>query len=238
MMGLDEIKKANDDPKAHAMSELSDGQERRNNSTPNAYWSDVPSEDHGKIPGFDVVSDNDWPGKPQPLQFNPPGPPQDGETVSEVLRGWTAFGKSETRVMPENIAEMQAPSTAPRLNKRGSLPPIYFDAIKISQTLDQIASEASVRHSRLLWAIRDRREAVGAEATARADRYLRDAIKAVHINKDFAIRMHVEELANTIDAIAPPDPKGYVPHMGLHHAMHPVRKIVNAIRDCFKETVA
>lgn len=43
MMGLSEIKKANCNPRKHAMAQLSDGQERRNNSPPNAYWSEQSS---------------------------------------------------------------------------------------------------------------------------------------------------------------------------------------------------
>lgn len=41
-MGLAEIKLANRNPKKHAQSQLSDGQERRNNSPANAYWSERP----------------------------------------------------------------------------------------------------------------------------------------------------------------------------------------------------
>lgn len=43
MMGLREIKKANRNPKKHAMAEMSDGQKRWNNSPPNAYWSEQSS---------------------------------------------------------------------------------------------------------------------------------------------------------------------------------------------------
>lgn len=39
-MGLAEIKLANRNPKKHAQSQLSDGQELRNNSPANAYWSE------------------------------------------------------------------------------------------------------------------------------------------------------------------------------------------------------
>lgn len=43
MMGLEQIKTANRNPRKHAQSELSDGQLRRNNAAqPSAYWSEKP----------------------------------------------------------------------------------------------------------------------------------------------------------------------------------------------------
>lgn len=121
----------------------------------------------------------------------------------------------------------------------GPKPAIYFDGIKLAIVLDSIQHEAQTRAWRLTTALRNVRLAetetekrLTIETLAETIANLRTEVDS----RELTMRLHIEELSSTMDMIAPPNAKGYVPHMGIHYALQPVRKIVQKIRDCFANT--
>lgn len=118
----------------------------------------------------------------------------------------------------------------------GPLPDVYFDGVKVATALRQIAHDAQSRSWRAETAIRNVRLAETADERSYAVATLRDFLFSVKGDREVDIRILVNELADTIDEKAPPNPKGYVPHMGLHYAMKPLRDIVERIRKLFTES--
>lgn len=183
MMGLREIRTANRNPRKYALSQLSDGQTRRNNAQPSAFWSE----------------------------------------------------KAAYRATP-NMASMQMAQP-----KQGKLPDVYFDAVKMEKAVgsmvqDLLAAQAQLRTamSRVMLA---RNEDI--EVQRETLDTLTDTMRQIEEgNSEVILHSLVLELSNTIETAAPANPVGYIPHMGLQHAMHPIRKIVNAIKDSLRLTVA
>lgn len=204
MMGIAEIKSANEDPEAFAKSGLTDGQRRRVEAPPSNYWSE-----------------------------HEPNAPMDA-----IEHGESVFYKPVHGGYPEaeNIAEMQL-SRAQLIRSPLAKPPMYFEAIRMWNALDHIANEARARATGLKEAIRLVQTA-GSEDEVRLRSANLSGQLSDLLNSDdgsqIKARLLIEDLVNTIDQIAPPDPKGYVPNMGLHHAIHPVRKIATALSSLFK----
>jgi len=121
---------------------------------------------------------------------------------------------------------------------KGPLPEIYFDAVTIVEALRLNAHEASSRHWAMETAIRNMRLAESDNERSRAVSGLIEAVKIAKRDggRDFAIQLEVEGLAKTIDQISPPDPKGYVPHMGIAYAVSPLRKIIKRLRAILSDT--
>lgn len=109
-------------------------------------------------------------------------------------------------------------------------PSIYFDAVRLNQAMRDDLHERQSAQWRLETAMRNLRLAETVTEKVLAIGTLRETMdNLASSTAGFDIRMAVNDLANTIDDIAP-EPLGYVPHMGLHHAMHPVRKLVEAFK--------
>lgn len=143
-----------------------------------------------------------------------------------------ALGKPDTfKLSPQRAAGFNYGS-----GWSGPLPEVYFDGVKVATALRQIAHDAQSRSWRAETAIRNVRLAETADERRYAVATLRDFIFTVKGDREVDIRILVNELADTIDEKAPPNPKGYVPHMGLHYAMKPLRDIVERIRKLFTES--
>lgn len=106
-------------------------------------------------------------------------------------------------------------------------PNLYFEAVKLNAALESLVLSTQGQQAQL-------RKAMFSADWPLVEILMRDILLA---QPDIVFRIMIDELANTIDSIAPPNPKGYVPHMGLHHAMHPIRKIVNTIRTILSKSV-
>lgn len=198
MHGLEQIKAMNKDPDKHARSEMSDGQERRNDAPPSNYWSETPGGDRD----FD-------------------------KALAAALPVIAAY-----RPAVDMATAQLNPKTLERLNAK---PLIYFDAVKMVLTLHQLADEANNRWTMLRMKLRALQTAQSDAEVRQASAELTEAMRQiVSGDRDIAVRMHVEELANLIDQAAPV-PHGYTPRMGLAHAMAPLRKIVNTIRECWAQ---
>lgn len=165
MKGLAELVSENSDPVGYQLALLSDGQRRRNDAQPSAYWSEKP-----------MVM-------------------RDGKVISAPVP---------------------------------PLPAAYFEAVKLAHVLEQIVDRARLRQWRLETAMRNLRS-----ASASDWEYHLNTLVSTTANLTGAeerMRMNIEEMANTIDVIASPNPKGYVPHMGIHYAVAPLRKIMGRIK--------
>lgn len=132
-----------------------------------------------------------------------------------------------------NMATMQV---SPKLLPQ-TIPSIYFDAAKLATALDERAAEHLALSARIKGSQAMVRMAKTNEASREAIAALGSAVQAaLHSNDGEALKLHmlVNDMANTIDVIAPPNPKGYVPHMGIHYAVSPLRKILNSIREAIR----
>lgn len=112
---------------------------------------------------------------------------------------------------------------------QGPYPPIYFDAVRLSTALDQIVHDATVRAWSMTTILRNLRLA---ETALERKTAINDLIRVYGelLNPDVELRMHINDLANTIDNIAPITPKGYQPTMGIQYAVKPLRDIIAKIR--------
>lgn len=128
------------------------------------------------------------------------------------------------KVMAENIAEMQvAPQFLTSLPKK---PLVYFDAVRLGFTLENMAFDAQQRAWRLQTALRNVRLADCDSEMTIAATTLEETYKNILDEEPNAkVAMLVDDLANQIDVMAPPNPKGY--------AAKPLRAIIDAIRNVF-----
>lgn len=213
MMGLREIRTANRNPRKYTLSQLSDGQTRRNNAQPSAFWSEKPPYERANIANGESMETMAAKGiKINPVRLNNEG----------------------YRAVP-NMASLQIAS------KEAKLPDVYFDAVKMEKAVgsmvqDLLAAQAQLRTamSRVMLA---RNEDI--EVQRETLDTLTDTMRQIEEgNSEVTLHSLVLELSNTIETAAPANPVGYIPHMGLQHAMHPIRKIVNAIKDSLRLTVA
>lgn len=116
-------------------------------------------------------------------------------------------------------------------------PSIYFDAVRLSQALDARAHAATAQAWKITTAIRAVRLAETETEKRVAVSHLTDEVASVMDSEEAAslrVYMLVNDLANQIDVVAPPNPKGYVPHMGIHYAMKPLRDTIAKLREWFK----
>lgn len=177
MFGLEQIKTMNKNPRKHARSEMSDGQERRNDSPPSNYWSEQGGGDREPI----------------------------------------ALDMATAQLNPKTVERLNAPHV------------LMFDAVRMMHAMQTQAEEITQNMADLGLAMatvrREPESSIGGAMLASVMKRL--------TSKDLTVRMHIEDLASQIDVIAPLNPPSYTKHMGLHHAVHPLRKIINAIREAW-----
>lgn len=212
MMGLAEIVLANEDPDAFKRGELTDGQARWNDSPPSNYWSENEPNAPQNIAEMQLA-----PGTLRKLQ------------MSRLVSIPYQYDLPEPSMIMRDGVVIGGKDFVP------NMPAIYFDGVRLQQALAAQALEAHRRLWRLETALRNVKEARSEYEAATTTQMLSETIAV--LNREVP-ELHtaalVEELLRTIDHAAPPDPLGYVPHMGLHHAMHPIRKLAKAIADTFK----
>jgi hypothetical protein len=193
---------------------------------------------HGGYPGGDrimimgtggTIIRDDF-GDAEPISVGPVNPVPGS--------GWT----DERTQTDQAIAAELVASESPRANGfnygtgwgKAPKPPIYFDAVRLSIALDQISHDASARAWRLTTALRAVRLAETPTEKADAVALLSETYSNLMAEvPDAKVAMLVNDLANVVDQIAPPNPKGYVPHMGIHYAVKPLRDIVAKLRTYF-----
>lgn len=135
--------------------------------------------------------------------------------------------------LPETVALWFEPGI-PRVPAK---PPLYFDGVRLAVVLDERANEAMGIATKLRLALQGVQRAKGISEMTNATEWLQGVIADIQKLDDATninVRMLVNDLAKQIDMAAPRDPKGYIPQMGLHHAMHPIRKTVDRIIAAFK----
>ena len=111
------------------------------------------------------------------------------------------------------------------------LPAVYFDAVRLNATLRSLAHEATRKHWDMETAVRNVRLAETVSEKEMAVAALTLAVNSYADNTDVQISMLVDDMVNTVNQIAPKNPVGYTPHMGLHYAVKPLRTIVQRMKD-------
>ncbi len=163
---------------------------------------------------------------------------------------WTATDDvaEMEEVVEETIAAEIVASDSPRKNgfnygvgwgQQNPKPPIYFDAVRLSEALEQIAHDTSRRSWRIITAIRAVRLAETDTEKRLAVRHLTDEVSEILSGQDgeqIKLHMLVNDLAHQINIVAPPNPKGYVPTMGIQYALKPIRDTIYKIRAYFAAT--
>lgn len=125
------------------------------------------------------------------------------------------------------------PTVAHRLKSDEVKPPVYFDGLKLWHVLNRRANAAHEASVGVKDALRAVQNAVSESDVRLAVSKLTSLIHLIMTSeegKDLRIALSVDELATAIDNIAPPEPRGYVPHMGLHYAVKPLRSIIDKMR--------
>jgi len=117
--------------------------------------------------------------------------------------------------------------------KEMPLPAVYFDAVRLNATLRSLAHDATAANWQMETAVRNVRLAETHSEKEMAVAALTMIVKSYDDNKEVQVALMVDELASAIDGIAPPDPRGYTPNMGLHYAVKPLRNIVERIKAYF-----
>lgn len=158
-------------------------------------------------------------------------------TILDVLRNWSDH--TDAPMIAEELIEAQSPR-AQGFNYgvgwgSSPKPEIYFDGVKIGNVLQRIAHDATANAWAMTHALREVRLAETPTEKANALHSLYELVRKFEEDREVKIALKVEELANAIDVIAPPNPKGYVPNMGIHYAVSPLRKIIDGIRLAFKQ---
>lgn len=114
----------------------------------------------------------------------------------------------------------------------GPMPPVYFDGVRLVTLLRARAHAASTTHWRMETALRNLRLAETETERGLTVITLEETIRNIQADDPtIAIDAMVEDIIRTVDAVAPFEPKGYVPQMNLAHAVHPIHKVVRRLRD-------
>lgn len=163
--------------------------------------------------------------------------PKAEPTILEVLRNWSDH--TDAPMIAEELVTTQSPR-AQGFNYGGGWgnspkPEIYFDGVKIGNVLQRIAHDATANAWSMTHALREVRLAETPTEKAKALHLLYELVRKFEEDREVKIALKVEELANAIDVIAPPNPKGYVSNLGIYHAVSPLRKLIDGIRLAFKQ---
>lgn len=133
-------------------------------------------------------------------------------------------------------SEWQAPKTKSE---------IYFDAVRLAETLMHLANDLQNQGWHLTTAIRNVRLAKNVpdyvSATSHLTRLYFDTRS--NLGVEIKVRMAVDDLANTIDADVPPSPKmdggnAIYPSMDHYYTLRPVWEFINKARRAFKRADA
>lgn len=111
-------------------------------------------------------------------------------------------------------------------------PPIYFEAVQLSNVLREAAHDATAISWAMEMAIRDVRHAETEKEKRAAVKALSLAVEKVLAHPEVVdLRLLVNKLTDQIDEMAPPAPSGYQPNLGLQYAARPLRGTIAKIRD-------
>lgn len=254
MFGLEQIKAMNANPEAHAVSELSDGQERRNgNSDGRAYWSQEPGDINALPPsetGVDVYEagtghGDDWGVRLNEDAFRPVG--SDSYADFDVVSGggvvhtfsrdrmMQAMGKIDTVKVDGMDAHDIIPTVLEQIKgAKPHLPPLYFDAVQLQTVLDGIADRATLQATQLRSAINMLHSATNEIDAKHCVKTLDQVMTTIrHRQPVLDIALLIAMLETEVSKASPTIPdKGnpYRPRFGLDHAMHPIKGILAKLR--------
>lgn len=110
------------------------------------------------------------------------------------------------------------------------LPSIYFDGVRLEATMNRLAQRMSTAAWEITTAVRNVRLAETPTEKRMTETKLRAAMEAAMQDRDVSIAYKVDEIADTIEGKVP-EPKGYVPHIGIHYELRPIRNAIRNLRN-------
>lgn len=224
MFGIEQIKTMNAEPEEHTLSEMSDGQERREKSQ-GAYWSEQPEQSYHTQSDEIEFKGHDGPGYSRGMytgltrRGNPITPmstaADHGRMVDQLPNSETgvdvwgppAIGgelPAQTGANPIPGTEWETPyiptveeqlKTPP---KPTQLPDVYFDAVKVKNTLEQMRKELTADIDRIEWLMRQ--IIASPNFTGHIVRVAAEIVREISNDPTVRIRMKIEELANMLEA--------------------------------------
>lgn len=236
MMGLEQIKKANANPREHAKSEMSEGQLRRNDAKGKAYWSETDPDDgwegerglenlstaadHGRLNEIaNPVPGTDWTVTDEYAKDNPTVLPLSefgfhAEPVRPVgmpRKPWVA-DQTMTQYVPTVEEQIKAPY---------AMGDWEFESVRLLNALREMQGRIEEDYLRLSEALRMFRR----QSTKGNEQYLLELISAFKQadKPEYKLAKQIEDVIRTIDAVAPLPKPGYNAKLSLNYAFKPVR---------------